>query len=487
MADDLELFQTGTASERLHMAQDPATAGRLRQYFGQKAFDEYQRLAARVTGGHLAITHAPNLIFLPGVTGSLLQSKTKGGIWWIDVRTRQHIEDLRLKTDGRTDIDPNNAISACAVDTSYEPFLTAVLERPDFGHEAFPYDWRKPLAASTGMLCRLIVDTFQGNGNLPVHLVAHSMGGLVVRLTLMEHPELWDTIGRIVFVGTPHYGSPAIGGYLKNHFWGFDAMALLGLYLSRKAFRSMWGALSLLPAPRGVYPGTRANAPDSWLEPHSPYPHPCANFDIYQAEMWQLELSPPEATALQSVLDAVAAMHRNLDSWHRSLTQEQRDRMLVIAGVGYQTLFRLEYDSQFFGLWERMVKVTGREPGNRHRDGDGRVPVASAVLENVETRYVRGVHGGLTNIPAVYEDVFRWLNGQVPALPDSPEGALAQHLGPGAGESDAPALDGTDKAAPFGDDPGLWDIAGPDAARLKQIQLDLDAGRFPEFQHLHWL
>ena len=57
---------------------------------------------------------------------------------------------------------------------------------------------------------------------------------------------------------------------------------------------------------------------------------------------------------------------------------EKRERMLVIAGVGHKTLFRLEYDSRFFGLWEKMVKVTKRQPGNPHRDGDGRLPVASA-------------------------------------------------------------------------------------------------------------
>lgn len=45
------------------------------------------------------------------------------------------------------------------------------------------------------------------------------MGGLVVRTALMRHPELRNHVGKIVFIGTPH-GSPAIGGYLKNHLWG---------------------------------------------------------------------------------------------------------------------------------------------------------------------------------------------------------------------------------------------------------------------------
>lgn len=487
MDTPLEAFLKADTKKRLEMVQDPSLRDSLRAYFGQKPFDEYQQLAVKLDTEHLAITHPTNLIFVPGITGSLLQSKTKGGIWWIDVRTRDHIADLRLNPDGKTDADPNNMIVPCAVDTSYEPFLTAVLARDDFGHDVFPYDWRKPIAASTGALRKLIGDTYDSNGQNPVHLVAHSMGGLMVRATLKEHSDLWSKVGRIVFLGTPHYGAQAMGGYLKNHFWGFELMALLGLYMSREAFRSMWGAMSLLPAPRGVYPGTRPNDPDPWSEPGTPYPHPCANFDMYKADSWQLGLSHAATNDLQTVLDAAANMHRALDEWHKNLTQDLRERMLVIAGVGYQTLFRLEYDSMFFGLWEKTAKITGREPGNRHRDGDGRVPVASAVLDHVEARYVRGVHGGLTNIPAVYDDVFRWLKEKEVQLSDSPEAALSQHLAPGDSESLAPNLDGTAKAQPFSDDPGLWHLAGPDAARLQQLKTDLDAGQIPEFQYVRLL
>lgn len=483
----LEIFLAADTKKRLEMAQDPDMADSLRAYFGQRSFDEYQQLATHFDPHHLAPDHPTNLIFVPGVTGSLLLSKTKGGIWWLDVRTRNHIEDLRLQADGKTDVNPDDRIAPCAVDTSYEPFLTAAIERDDFGHDVFPYDWRKPFSASTDALHELILKTYDNNGNVPVHLVAHSMGGLMVRSTLKEHSDLWDKVDRIVFVGTPHYGSQAMGGYLKNHFWGFELMAVLGAYLSREAFRSMWGAISLLPAPRDIYPGTRPNDPNPWPVAGSPYPHPCANFDLYDAKSWDLGISSDETKALQKVLDAAGSMHRDLYQWHQGLPQELCDRMLVIAGVGYKTLFRLEYHSQFFGLWTDMDKVTEREAGNPHRDGDGRVPVASAVLENVQVRYVRGVHGGLTNIPAVYEDVFRWLNGKAPALPDSPEGALAQHLAPGSGESVAPSLDGTDKASPFSDDPGVWDPAEPDPARLAQLRADLEAGKLPEFQHLRWL
>ncbi|HEX8920544.1 MAG TPA: hypothetical protein VF766_03640 [Pyrinomonadaceae bacterium] len=479
-----EQFLTSTAVERLRLVKDESNAAALQELLGLAAYADYRKLLGRLDEGHLSGKTAKNLIFVPGVMGSLLRSDSKGGIWWIDPRTRQHIDDLRLAPGGLEDADPNNAISAAAVDTSYEPFLTAILARDDFGHVGFPYDWRKPFNSSTEALKNLILQTYDSNGNCPVHLVAHSMGGLMVRATLMEHgDDLWPKLGRIVFIATPHYGSQAIGGYLKNHFWGFELMALLGLYLGRETFRSLWGVLSLLPAPRGIYPGTRPNDSHPWrsTDANNPYPHPCANFDMYKAENWKLGLTPQQTTELQQALSAVADFHRKMYDHHQNLSQILRDRMLVIAGVGFKTLFRLAYDTRFFGLWESMDKVFDRVEGDPHRDGDGRVPVASAALENVQVRYAKGVHAGLPNIPAVYNDVFNWLNEKTLSLLDDPVAANSSHLATGEDESEAPHLDGTSRRIPFTDDPGYWNLSQPTAETLKALDASLGLGLKPEF------
>lgn len=112
---------------------------------------------------------------------------------------------------------------------------------PDFSHEIFAYDWRKSVRHSANALRDTVLRLHQENGGSPVHLVAHSMGGLVVRATLLQHgAELWPRVGRMEFIATPHYGAAAIADYLKNHFWGTELMALLGLYLSRETLRSLW-------------------------------------------------------------------------------------------------------------------------------------------------------------------------------------------------------------------------------------------------------
>ncbi len=483
----VERLLKASTEERLRIVRAGIGADALRRHLGDEAYAEYEALARRLDEGHLAPGAPKNLVFVPGVMGSQLQSRSKGGVWWIDVRTRAHIDDLALSPDGRADADNANEIIPFTTDPQYEPFLTAVLEQPGFGHELFPFDWRKLPFESAAALRDLVVRLHDENGGKPVHLVGHSMGGLMIRAALVAYgDELWSRVGRIVFLGTPHYGSPAIAGYLKNHLWGFDLLALLGFFLSRATFRSLWGVLAMLPAPRGIYPGTRRGDPEPWVVDGDDYVHPCANFDLYRAESWKLDLTAEESARLQRVLDGAAEFHRRLYEAHVTLTQDQRDRIAVIAGVGYKTLFRLAYESRLFGMWTRMEKLTQRIEGDRHREGDGRVPLVSAELENVHVHYVRGVHGGLPNIRAVSEGVFRFLREQDMRLPTTPREALSEHLAPD-GVSEAPHLDGSAGADARSHDPGFLNLEPPDPAAVEDLRAALEREELPAFTRVRIL
>ncbi|MFE3205227.1 esterase/lipase family protein [Embleya sp. NPDC059237] len=468
-ADPIPRFLTADSNERLALAHDPRASAALTELLGADALAELRGLSPTGTP-HLGDAGPVDLIFVPGVMGSVLASQGLGGVWWLDIRSRAHIDDLALSPDGHHDAHPAFRIAPVAVDASYESFLLAGARRADLRHSAFAYDWRKPPHLGADLLAeRILALRPKPDTRRPVHVVAHSMGGLIVRTALMRHPELWRHIGRIVFLGTPHHGAPAIGGYLKNHLWGFDTLALLGRYLSRDTLRSMWGVLGLLPAPADVYPGGE-------------HPHPCLNFDAYRATDWRLDLSAAGELRLQTVLDAAAAHHRALHTWHAELGQSRRDRMAVIAGVGYRTLFRLAYVPRFGHRWEHMDRVTRRIPGNPHREGDGRVPVASARLASIgEIRYVRGEHGALPAIPAVQDDTWRFLTGRPMRLPRTPAAALSPHL---AGDEavSTPALTGSrvdrDRDP---EDPGYLDFDAPSPDVLDGLDERLEAGRLPDF------
>ena len=271
-----------------------------------------------------------------------------------------------------------------------------------------------------------------------------------------------------MFLGTPQYGSPAIAGYLKNHLWGFELLALLGRYLDRSTFRSLQGVLNLLPAPVDVYPDATGSA------------HPCGNFELYDVEAWHLDLNACDRAALATVLDDTARLYRELHAWHGGLDPELRERMVIIAGVGRRTLFRIAYRTGFGTLWRHMDRTTRREPGNAHREGDGRVPLASALLTGVETRYVEGEHGRLPSIPAVYQDTFRFLRGEPMTLAHSPEEALDHAHLADTGKSITPVL-ASRGATVVGDDPGYLNMTDVDEATLDRLDAAAAAGRLPAF------
>ena len=180
----------------------------------------------------------------------------------IDFRSVRQLDRLRLAPDG-SDRDERAEIEAFQVDQTYDGFLDAVFDRTDFGCVTHPYDWRKSLWASAGGLKQRIEQLAAQNGGKKVYLVAHSMGGLLVRAMLARHgtDDLWNKIGRIVFLGTPHYGSPTILYYIQNHFYGTDLKLILALVLSRATFRSLWGAIGLLPARAGSTPAPGPRTP----------------------------------------------------------------------------------------------------------------------------------------------------------------------------------------------------------------------------------
>lgn len=169
--------------------------------------------------------------------------------------------------------------------------------------------------------------------------------------------------------------------------------------------------------------------------------------------------------------------HRDLQAWHEGLLQEFKDRMLMIVGVGEKGLFRLEFGSLFWGAWEHTQKICSRITGDVNRDGDGRVPLASAELEDVTLRYVKGAHRSLTNIPAVAAEVLAWLEGKTLSLPTTAKGAMGQHLSAEDGTSLAPTLDGSNRADLFR---SLPDYESPTQAFKASIEKKLEDGQMPK-------
>jgi hypothetical protein len=187
----------------------------------------------------------PVFIFLPGIMGSKLSRKVNG-----------HDEPFWgtagafVGNDPAFRFDANDSITAEVLDeiylkglgTSFDIYASAYKEIksitgvPD-NILRFPYDWRqsnvRTAADFSKWLCRS--DNQSKVKNKRVVFIAHSMGGLVLKYWLKHnfrsagctdtdpHFETYMTVSKIIFLGTPNYGSPkAVLAFSQGEALFFD-------------------------------------------------------------------------------------------------------------------------------------------------------------------------------------------------------------------------------------------------------------------------
>ena len=73
----------------------------------------------------------------------------------------------------------------------------------------FPYDWRLNLKDTIIKLEEKIQDIKYQNDTQKIDIVAHSMGGLLIKDYIREYGD--SSIDKLIFVGTPHIGAPKAG------------------------------------------------------------------------------------------------------------------------------------------------------------------------------------------------------------------------------------------------------------------------------------
>ncbi len=336
----------------------------LRDYFGAEELAHLRELADHVYLRR-AMPRVGNVVLLPGIMGSSLTTTDRDGdedlIWVSFLRlVLGRIERLKLSPDGATQADPSFTVQAVDVDKG--TYARAVLSlQARWNVVTFPYDWRKDLDEAAHGLAALIQARFRDE---PVHLVAHSMGGLVCRNFIRLHPDLWEAMrdphggrgGRLVMLGTPNYGSFAIMQALTGEESLVRLLGVADLHhdLSEllEILCSFVGSYQLLPAPNRLPPATQA---------------------LYRAETWA-------DVPISSVhLQRAFRFHGDLE---QAGTVDPA-RMVYVAGCGRETLAGLEVP-----LGDGFAYTTTY-------DGDGRVTHALGLLEGVATYYVDETHGDL--------------------------------------------------------------------------------------------
>ncbi|MBI4053764.1 MAG: alpha/beta fold hydrolase, partial [Candidatus Doudnabacteria bacterium] len=168
------------------------------------------------------------VLIVPGIAGTELYNGSD--LIWADLSQMffdindQFLEDnLSLNINGQSinDIALGNVITKSGFSVfNLDVFDTLIkdLELEGYSNSTslffFPYDWRADLETARVNLNKKIEAIKLQTGFHKVHIIAHSMGGPLVKNYLNDYGKL--DINKLIFVGTPHIGAPKAGKTLLH-------------------------------------------------------------------------------------------------------------------------------------------------------------------------------------------------------------------------------------------------------------------------------
>ena len=197
-------------------------------------------------------SRAPILVFLPGIMGSNLDADQER-VWLSPLGIARGALS-RIAMDSQTEVTPSGLLGMA---------YGKLIKRLAQNHEVrlFPYDWRQPLMTLGEQFADWLSKLLNENPDVQVRILAHSMGGLVVRAAIAHDTTLWEKViarkeSRLVMLGTPNHGAHLFVHTLLGQSDTVRLLARMDLRHSMqdilKIIAGFPGAIHLLPAPVGT-------------------------------------------------------------------------------------------------------------------------------------------------------------------------------------------------------------------------------------------
>jgi hypothetical protein len=212
-----------------------------------------------------------NILFLPGIQASRLYTEIDGEeekIW--EPFGDDDFNYLAMNENGESErdvyikdvVDELYGFSSMSIYKKFITFLNAVDDDMGPMVRTFPYDWRYDVfeivengTKDDSGLIKKPIETIEYLASLSptkkVTLIGHSNGGLLAKAIMLKLEEEGKShlIDKIIFIGTPHIGTPkalatVLHGYDQEHASGIisdDAVA-------RRVMKNMPGVYGLLPS-----------------------------------------------------------------------------------------------------------------------------------------------------------------------------------------------------------------------------------------------
>lgn len=340
----------------------------------------------------------PVVFVIPGIMGSHLE--VGNNRVWIDV--------LELAFGGlkRLKINSKGVKAESLVDMAYED-LVEFLESKGNEVVTFPYDWRISIETEAKRFVfelekKIKLASSQGK---PVHIVAHSMGGLVSRMAFALNPTLWGEFiankGRFIMLGTPSRGSHIVTSALVGQEDLVNYLALLDFSHSKQEVVDIIskypGFLQMLPIDTGVA-------------------------DVFDTALWQefketINDNWPLPTA--SILKQAKSFWEKIDSFKLN-----HENMIYIAGKAKVTPQNFEIVTRFEEPeFDESQNRGGNNNANKNgkievkkvvfhgtSQGDGRVTWESGIPANIRSWYMDATHGDLASTSKAFPAIVDLLN-----------------------------------------------------------------------------
>ena len=237
----------------------------LRAHLGDERYQRMHSMALkRKVTRAAAATRKGNVVVIHGIMGAELSvsSGGPGDLTWVSAFRilRGWLDRLRLSDDGRSDANPKFTVAATGIMKRYYGEMLLALS-DNWNVKDFYFDWRKDLDLAADSLNAKLGGSFDDGA--PVHIVAHSMGGLVARTFIKKYSSRWRTMwddkgngragGRLIMLGTPNHGSFAIPQVITGLESLVRKLAKLDLRHDRQelleTFNSFVGSYQMLPSP----------------------------------------------------------------------------------------------------------------------------------------------------------------------------------------------------------------------------------------------
>ncbi len=223
----------------------------------------YYRLADNLNDAFGVLTAKEPVVIVPGIMGSVLDRAADGAEVWPNAAkmllsgTDRYLDDLKLSLNG-AETEPLVAKDVVRQELTVPFYRQLIRSLEDDGYAEgstffiAPYDWRMSVASSAAAIAPVLAEARAASPDGEVNVVAHSMGGLVMKEFLKDATSSF--VHKLILAGVPQIGAPTAFKLLN---YGDDlGMNVLGFGLNQDEVQAisqnMPGVYDLLPSRRYV-------------------------------------------------------------------------------------------------------------------------------------------------------------------------------------------------------------------------------------------